>query len=442
MAKVEITLTSNYVSGWGSWEGIRELIQNARDGEVEHGAKMTVNLTDAGNLVIKNRGVTLPREALLIGFTTKENNDRAIGQFGEGLKLGILALCRVGYKIRIHNGSEIWKPSIAKSEKYNAEVLCFDITRSKARDTAEDLTVIVEGVGDYWDEIKGRFLFLNKNVEKVEADHYHGELILDDDKKGMLYVKGIFVEQEDLEHGYNFYCAKTDRDRQMVNNWDKRWHMSHILSHAAQKKSAIQGALVGRVLDMLERGSEEVGCMSSAISNNSDFAYRLSTKFKERYGDKAIPVSSVDESRQLEAAGKLGIVLPAVAVDALEPLTASFSMTMEEARKTPMKMWSWHELTDEQKENVDTVTAMLVQTGVPAPTMNIVTFMDERTMGKCVKGEILISHTILDDLPELLHTYVHEWAHLGGAGDVDLSHRELMGKKLAEIAVNNHKEGK
>ncbi len=440
MAKVEITLTANYVASWGRWEGIRELVQNAKDGETEHGAKMDVKLTEAGNLVIKNRGVTLPREALLIGFTTKEDNDKAIGQFGEGLKLGILALCRAGYKIRIHNGEEIWKPEIARSEKYDAEVLCFDITKSKAKDIKEDLTVIVEDVGEYWHEIKSRFLFLNPEVEVIQASHYHGELILADHMKGMIYVKGIFVEQDDLQHGYNLFNVNTDRDRRMVNKWDKKYHMGAILGEAARKKSAIQGAIATRIFNMLEQGSDEVSEISSSVAINNELKDKLGDLFKEKYGN-AVPVYNADESRKLEAIGKQGVVLPMDMANLMSGIVGSFQGTMETASMKPAKLWSWHELTEDQKLNVSLVIRMFEATGEKAPELNIVDFIEEDTLGKCVKGQILIAHKMLDDLPELLHTYVHEWAHLDGGGDVDLGHREMMGMKLAQIAVKNMKGG-
>lgn len=43
MAKIWTTLAAGYLKGrWGAWEFVREMIQNGRDAEVEHGAKLAV----------------------------------------------------------------------------------------------------------------------------------------------------------------------------------------------------------------------------------------------------------------------------------------------------------------------------------------------------------------------------------------------------------------
>ena len=436
MAKVEITLTANYVKSWGTWEGIRELVQNARDGETEHGAAMSIKHTDAGNLVIKNRGVTLPREALLIGFTTKENNERMIGQFGEGLKLGILALCRKGFKIRINNGPEIWKPSIERSEKYDAEVLCFDITKSKAREISEDLVVTVEGVPhEYWESIRTRFLFLNPEVKVIDCG-YHGSLIIDDKMRGMLFVKGIFVEQTEAQHGYDFQNVSTDRDRRMINAWDKKYNMSRILAAATEKKHILQSAISDRIWNLLEKGSEEVGLMDSAVLYNTDLQDVLVQKFYDKYGRDSFPVADMDESRQLEALGKQGVVVPDMLRNVLSRKMGGFHDQMLALSKEEVKSYSWHDLTEQEKKNILLVQQLLVDTDEREVSANVVDFNDPNCFGQCKDGKVYIARSILLDLPGFLHVYVHEWAHIGGAGDVDISHARMVGHKLAEIAVN------
>jgi hypothetical protein len=78
---------------------------------------------DTSTLIITNEGATLPREAMLFGHTTKIGQGNLIGKFGEGLKLGMLALVRAGHEVKIRSGSEVWLPKIERSEKFNADVL-------------------------------------------------------------------------------------------------------------------------------------------------------------------------------------------------------------------------------------------------------------------------------------------------------------------------------
>ena len=70
--KLELTIKTDYMPGWGIWEGIRELVQNGRDAEVEQDALLTVrHRKESDILVIENEGCTLPHEALLLGHTSK-----------------------------------------------------------------------------------------------------------------------------------------------------------------------------------------------------------------------------------------------------------------------------------------------------------------------------------------------------------------------------------
>lgn len=135
MPKVELSIKASYLPNWTLYEGVREILQNARDAEIQDNAKMDVkhvyrvrNGRPVGALVVVNEGTTIPKEAFLVGHTTKSNRDDLIGKFGEGLKFGILALLRLGLDIKIRNGDETWNPLIERSEKFNAEVLKFDVT--------------------------------------------------------------------------------------------------------------------------------------------------------------------------------------------------------------------------------------------------------------------------------------------------------------------------
>ncbi len=90
MAKIQLSIKTDYLPNWGLWEGIRELIQNGRDAEIEMDAPMSVDYKfDRQTLVIKNSGAALTQEALLLGHTTKVGRSDTIGKFGEGLKLGV-----------------------------------------------------------------------------------------------------------------------------------------------------------------------------------------------------------------------------------------------------------------------------------------------------------------------------------------------------------------
>src|ERR1700722_2115045 len=92
--KLELSIKTNYLPSWGAYEGIRELVQNGADARVELGASFEARHRKPDTLVLENEGATLPHEALLFGHTSKAGRSDLIGKFGEGLKLGVLALVR------------------------------------------------------------------------------------------------------------------------------------------------------------------------------------------------------------------------------------------------------------------------------------------------------------------------------------------------------------
>ena len=67
-------------------------MQNAFDGD-KKGFPMRVHYNkDKKSLHILNEGAKLERKHLLLGETSKADDKEMIGQWGEGLKTGVLAL--------------------------------------------------------------------------------------------------------------------------------------------------------------------------------------------------------------------------------------------------------------------------------------------------------------------------------------------------------------
>ena len=80
MKNYEITLSPNYVNNWGIKEAIREILQNAIDSD-KNGNEMSVEY-DRNNqeLKISSKGASLSAKDLILGCSSKEEQDGMIGK--------------------------------------------------------------------------------------------------------------------------------------------------------------------------------------------------------------------------------------------------------------------------------------------------------------------------------------------------------------------------
>lgn len=214
-----LTITPDYVGSWGVWEGLREFLQNAMD----HG-EFSVDISpqvggESYAITIKSHEATLDKRTLLMGQSTKGEGDR--GKFGEGYKLGALALIRAGKMVVIRNGMEDWEPIIWHNPFFEAEVLAF---RASARGiAAPDLTFYV---GDLTEEevamLRERCLALRES-SPARIEVASGAILPGD--AGKFFVGGLFVCDTQMLHGYDARPGRVEleRDRQTVSGFNLRW---------------------------------------------------------------------------------------------------------------------------------------------------------------------------------------------------------------------------
>ena len=286
-------ISEKYCKNWGLREGIREFIQNQYDGiitKIESKKNLKVNkvggeyLNDGKKiyleydflkkgenkiygkirynenkkiLSISNEGELFLGDFLLGGSKEEQNNSDLIGAFGEGMKLAILALCRLKKDVTI----------ISSNKKYNF-VIKEDINFTKNSIPQKCLHCKIEDYNS--DEMKDQVKVLIKNIEKEEwvnqVDNFLwliddviekytsldknnneiGQIIYESRLKNKLYVKGIFVQ--DLEKNPNYQKEakenipgfnadlKIDRDRNCVQSIsDLKTIIANIISGTFNK---------------------------------------------------------------------------------------------------------------------------------------------------------------------------------------------------------------
>lgn len=214
----ELSLTRTYVSRWGMAQAVRELIQNALDSDSPFVYSFTQN-GDTTSLSLVSEFTTLLPQTLLLGSTSKADSKDSIGSFGEGYKIALLVLTRLGHDVEIRNGDLLWKPRFRHNAKFGEELLVIDETPLNDK-TNKGLTFIVHGLSDEdVVQVRASCLHMQDNIGQVHETH-HGEILLE--RPGLLYVGGLFICQTDLKYGYNIkpQFLKLERDRQTVDGYD------------------------------------------------------------------------------------------------------------------------------------------------------------------------------------------------------------------------------
>ena len=428
--RLETTIAAAYWKQGGFWEGVREMGSNGIDGEKEYNAPLTITWRN-NKLMFINEGASIPHEALLMGHSTKSDNKELIGQHGEGLKIGSLALLRAGHEVKIRSGSEVWIPKIEKSRNgFDAEVLVFYI--NKGRKDTNRVQVEIGGVDkEDWELMKPNFLRLNEGLEEAKGG-YNGNVILDDALKGKIFVKGIFVQHcPDFGYGYNLLDADLDRDRRILDSYDLKWRVKSIWEEAIRSNNK----LAKRFIPMLAEGKEDVRGFENSQYIHLDEAVidQIAAYFRDEYGENAYPVENLGESEKLDHYGKRGIIVPGSLRGILEKKFGTFYSISEELKKKPKKTYGWHELSPETRESFNFAVELL------APFMqglrevvDVVDFHQEDLRGTFCGGKIQLSHNILADKFETLRVLLHEVAHQDG-GDGDKSHVSRMEQIWCEL---------
>lgn len=446
MAKFELTITTDYVPDWGLWEGIREVIQNSMDGETDGYPASVAH--KGSTLFCSSAGVKLDRNVLLLGTSSKRDNNAYIGKFGEGGTLGILALVRAGHSVRIVNDDEVWTPTIEPSPIFGSKVLVFR-TRALTKPTGA-FTVEIGGVSrQVWQDFKERFLHL---CPPERAIGLSDQVLMGPAHIGRLYVKGIFVQElEGFGFGYNLTSVDTDRDRRMVNSWNLRYKISELWFDICNRFDALgiapveQRSFLDVLFNGLNRGDDEFRVMADYAMPRQVGPFVA--HFKRAHGDDAIPVMTDSERRDAEHHGLNAVVVGGCLGRLLrEDASMKLAEACKRAASEVTKVHLRESLTARERLNLDAALAILRnplrEMAYPelASILQIVDFGCADTLGQYDNTgpltKISIARGCLLDLSKTLQVLVHEVAHFHG-GDGDVRHEraegELFSKALAHL---------
>jgi hypothetical protein len=390
MAMIPLSIDPSYCSDWGYFNGVRELLQNAKDGEEYDGYKMDVaHFPRTEKLIITNKNVSIePSTLLLLGKSSKKDGTQR-GKFGEGFVLGVLALVRDGFKVTIHNGNEVWRPEIAKPDEGHhfegSDLLVFS-TR-KLQSTCEDFSVTIEKVStQVWEETRKLFLFLvppkAAEIAKIDGD----TVLFNEEYTGKIFSRGIFVcNVEDLECGYDLSNLTLDRDRNVVDQWDLRWALGDLWKRAVAAEPAMNAP---RVYRMAKENKAEV---KSLVHHADDkLVQALREEFEKEHGQDVVAVSSMADSRELESLGAKTVMVTPTLQGLLDKTGGEVAKARNKLKSTIKDQFAWGMLsTEEQKVCTDWVDRV-------TPSYTIVSFSDDSVQCRATDdGRLTIAKWLL-----------------------------------------------
>lgn len=366
--EIQLSITTNYAGHWNTWEGVREMVQNWHDGlfsgspniikeelkfkkqpvpapmEDDSGEMLLESSSSCSHfyevswessikeepvlvgqlyydptsqsLTMINKNTCLHRRCLLLGYTSKkeEGRDRKasiIGQFGEGMKVGALALLRNKCRVCVRTSCDTWSFGLKKHSLLQEEVLTVFVSDRANESTDFDKDVckfckLLDGdtctqikpiSQEQWTTFSKRFLFLEEASDKVPTDL--GCLLLDDGLRGHLYTREVWIQdmrEEDLDHGIDINDVKLDRDRNSVM---KKSDIEHMASCIWSKAVKLRPELTSKYFKLLYDGNtSDVKHAASYVEERST-ANVLADQFFENFGDNAFPVINTITAEKL-----------------------------------------------------------------------------------------------------------------------------------------------
>jgi len=238
----DLPLSADYVKSWGVTEAVREIAQNCLDSESPFEWSIDKQDDETFTLTLSSRFSHLTPANLVLGNSSKSDNDDQIGQFGEGFKLAMLVLTRENHRLKIVNNESVWLPEFSYSKKFGCDIL--KVKTEKNNNNPTGLHFIVDGLSeDQMQKIYTSNLHMREYDGPIKETSY-GNILLEE--PGKLFVNGLFVCDTDLSFGYDIKpeYLKLDRDRKNVDSFDltlttaTMWKLTKEFDFIAEKMEA------------------------------------------------------------------------------------------------------------------------------------------------------------------------------------------------------------
>ncbi|CAH9013683.1 putative histidine kinase-like ATPase [Vibrio phage 501E54-1] len=341
METFELTTNVDNVHEWSYLEGCREFAQgfldNPKGGDWNYDP-------EEETLLLTNPDTKLERKVLLAGFSTKRNESESRGKFGDGLASAICCLLREGYEVIIENSDITWKPTIGWSEVFDHEVILVEEYETSYHN--EDYKVYIKGLRpDEMDKVVANTLPFQTGERELHKTPT-GDILLDEEHKGRIYVGGLFICNFNSEYGFDFkpHCFKLDRDRKSLNPWDIRWQCRLMWEHVGNSATEDQAKHVITAMKINDSSTEHMEYSSPTM--NKEVEKAAEEVYNSEYDGKLV-ASDWEEAEDLRKAGNEVVLVKSASLVNVIRRTDSYRSFNAGAKKVK----SVQELLDEWKED-------------------------------------------------------------------------------------------
>jgi hypothetical protein len=176
---------------------------------------------------IQNYATSFGMENLLLGESENRDNSSAIGQFGEGLKIGALVLARNGRKIEVMSGAKRFIFTVEPMPGFDTDVQTLVVT-IEDNDMVNGTMVKWECPLDEFNESRGMFLSLQPVGPSVIYESEKGKIL---DESGSVYICGVRV-QTGLSFLYGYDLEEKsllNRDRTILDMYKVKAKIASLL---------------------------------------------------------------------------------------------------------------------------------------------------------------------------------------------------------------------
>lgn len=301
---IYLPMSANYVGHWGFWEAIREILQNAidtRDYRMER-------VQEQGLLKITSSGGALELASLMLGESSKREDASSIGQYGEGYKLALLVLCRMGKEVVIKNGKDLWCPSLEVHPQLGVECLAIEITEDVYPEEASDeVGFLLSGLSYSDFLVLDTHYITQSDMVEIVAEHNGSQCLnLGEDQGQKVFVGGLYVCDLSSKYRYSYNFAPNvlslDRDRGSVSDFYLQREATRLFIDSGNIELLIEMATDGceDITDYysIEEISSEYGSLYGGSRSYPEQTIKLSLDaFFQKYGPTAYPLDADNPSK-------------------------------------------------------------------------------------------------------------------------------------------------